>query len=137
MRSRSSCLICRSFARMRLRIVVRRTMNRPNPFFPLMCVKPRKSNVSGLPSPSTFPVLFGKSAKLDPARLVRMELQPKLSQTLPQVLQEVICVRLILESRDGVIRETDDHHLAVRILPAPDVHPEIESVVQVNIREER
>jgi len=36
---------------MRLRVVVRRTMNRPNPFFPLMCLKPRKSNVSGLPSP--------------------------------------------------------------------------------------
>jgi uncharacterized membrane protein len=31
---------------MRLRMVVRRTANRPNPFFPLMCVKPRKSNVS-------------------------------------------------------------------------------------------
>jgi hypothetical protein len=29
---------------------VRPTMNRPNLFFPLMCVKPRKSNVSGLPS---------------------------------------------------------------------------------------
>jgi hypothetical protein len=27
---------------MRLRIVVRRTMNRPNPFFPLMCVKPSR-----------------------------------------------------------------------------------------------
>jgi hypothetical protein len=34
---------------MRLRIVVRRTMNRPDPFFPLMCVKPGKSNVSDLP----------------------------------------------------------------------------------------
>src|SRR5207253_10837145 len=45
MRSRSCCLTSRSLARMRLRIVVRRTMNRPNPFFPLMCVKPRKSNV--------------------------------------------------------------------------------------------
>ena len=51
--------------------------------------------------------------------------------------QEVICVRLILETRHGIIRETDDHHLALRILPAPDVHPKIESVVQVNIREER
>src|SRR5438876_10882251 len=55
MRSRSCCLTSRSLARMRLRIVVRRTMNRPNPFFPLMCVKPRKSNVSGLPSPLRLP----------------------------------------------------------------------------------
>jgi len=36
MRLRSCCLTSRSLARMRLRIVVRRTMNRPNPFFPLM-----------------------------------------------------------------------------------------------------
>jgi hypothetical protein len=49
----------------------------------------------------------------------------------------VICVRLILESHDGVICESDYHHLALRMLPAPDVHPEIETVVQVNIREER
>jgi len=28
-----------------------RTANRPKLFFPLMCVKPRKSNVSGFPSP--------------------------------------------------------------------------------------
>jgi hypothetical protein len=43
MRLRSSGFICRSLARIRLRIVVRRTMNRPKLFFPLMCVKPRKS----------------------------------------------------------------------------------------------
>ena len=51
MRSRSCCPILRSFPRMRLRIVARRTVNRPRLFFPLICVKPRKSNVSGFPSP--------------------------------------------------------------------------------------
>ena len=122
---------------MRLRIVLRLTMNRPNPFFPLMCVKPRKSNVSGLAFPSSFPVLFGKPTELDPARLVGMEFQPKLPQPFPKVFQETICFRLMLESYDGVIRIADDHHLALRIFPAPDVHPEIENVVQVDIREER
>ena len=69
MRRWSSCLSCRSLARMRLRIVLRRTVKRPKLFFPLMCVKPRKSNVSGFPSPLRFRS-FGKSAKLDPARLI-------------------------------------------------------------------
>jgi hypothetical protein len=78
MRSRSCCLTCRSLARMRLRIVVRRTMNRPNPFFALMCVKPSR----------TFPA----------------------------------CLPLFVP---GFVRQTDDHHLALRILLAPDVHPEI------------
>jgi len=38
-RWRSCCLICRSLLRMRLRIIVRRTMKRPKLFFPLTCVK--------------------------------------------------------------------------------------------------
>jgi hypothetical protein len=42
--------------------------------------------------------LFGKSAKLDPARLVGMELQSKLSQSFPKVLQETIRFSLVLES---------------------------------------
>jgi hypothetical protein len=58
-------------------------MNRPNPFFPLMCVNPRKSNVSGLPSPLRSRFLFGKPTELNPARLVGMEFQPKLPQPLP------------------------------------------------------
>jgi len=32
----------RSFAAMRLRIVLRLTVNRPNLFFPLMCVNPSR-----------------------------------------------------------------------------------------------
>ena len=33
---------------------MRRTVKYPFPFFPLMCVNPRKPNVSGLPSPLRF-----------------------------------------------------------------------------------
>jgi hypothetical protein len=54
MRLWNSCLSSRSLARIRLRIVVRRTVNRPSLFFPLICLKPRKSNVSDLPSPLRF-----------------------------------------------------------------------------------
>ena len=32
----------------------------------------------GFPFPPTFPVLFGISAELDPARLIRLQLQAKL-----------------------------------------------------------
>jgi hypothetical protein len=60
----------RSFAPMRLRIVLRLTVNRPNLFFPLMCLKPRKSKRLGLAFPSSFPALFGKPPELDPARLI-------------------------------------------------------------------
>jgi hypothetical protein len=42
--------------------------------------------------------LFGKPPELDPARLVGMELQSKLSQSFSKVLQETIRFGLVLES---------------------------------------
>jgi hypothetical protein len=60
----------------RLRIVLRLTLNHANDlFFPLICVNPRKSEVSGLLSPSSFSVLLGKPPELNPACLVGMEFQ--------------------------------------------------------------
>ena len=81
MRSRSCCLTSRSFAPMRLRIVLRLTVNRPNLFFPLMCLKPRKSNVSGLPSPLRFRFCSANRPELNPARLIWMQFQSKHSQS--------------------------------------------------------
>src|SRR5215468_6169171 len=91
----------------------------------------------GFPFSSSFPVLFGKPAELDPARLVRVQFQSELGQALSQVFQKAIGVRLVLESNNSVIRVANDYHLALRPFRAPDVHPEIETVVQVNIREQR
>jgi hypothetical protein len=54
MRSRSCSLTSASFARNRFPDVCRFTANFPFLSFPLICVKPRKSNVSGLPSPLRF-----------------------------------------------------------------------------------
>ena len=51
MRRRSSSLISLSFARMRSRRVFRWSRNLPRRDLPQMKVKPRKSKVSGLPSP--------------------------------------------------------------------------------------
>ena len=48
---------------MRSRIVLRLTVNSPNLFFPLMWLKPGKSNVSGLPSPLRFRFCSEKMGK--------------------------------------------------------------------------
>ena len=83
---------------------MRRTMNRPKLFFPLMCVKPRKSNVSGLPSPLRF---RSRSAYL-PTSIRRVffwvEFQPKFPQSFPEILQKAVRIRLILKSQDDLIR---------------------------------
>jgi|SRR5580700_9431227 len=85
---------------------------------------------------SLFPILLGKAPELDPARFVWVKFQTKLLQSLPEVLQEAVCVCLILETQDGVIRVADDHHLALRPSLAPGVHPEVETVVQIYVRKE-
>jgi len=46
-------------------MVWRLTVNFPFRFSPLMWVNPRKFNVSGLPSPFSFPVLLGKPPEFD------------------------------------------------------------------------
>src|SRR6266536_455388 len=51
MRRLSWSLTAFSLARIRFEIVIRLTQNRPLFDLAQMCVKPRKSNVSGLPSP--------------------------------------------------------------------------------------
>jgi hypothetical protein len=48
--------------------------------------------------PSSFPVRFGKPPELDQTRLVGMEFQPKLPQSLPEILQKTLRVCSMLES---------------------------------------
>jgi hypothetical protein len=44
-------LTSRSLARIRFEIVMRRTQKRPSRIVAQICVKPRKANVSGFPTP--------------------------------------------------------------------------------------
>src|SRR5215472_16072664 len=86
---------------------------------------------------SSFAVLFGKPPEFEPARLIWMKLQSELLQPFPKISQKSVCIGLVLEAQDTIIRITDDHHLALRPFLAPDVHPEVETVVQINVREQR
>ena len=112
------------------------TLKFPFRAFPLMCVKPRKSNGSGLAFPSLFPALFGETSELDSARFVRVELQSELPQPYHDILQKTVCFRLRESLRRG------RPHIALRsprLAPilAPDVHPQVESVVQVDVGKQR
>ena len=88
MRSLSWSLTSRSFARIRFEIVMRLIQNRPFLDLAQMCVKPRKSNVSGLPCPRAAPVPGGVPPELDQSRLVRVQLQPELREPARAVAQE-------------------------------------------------
>ena len=87
--------------------------------------------------PSSFPVLLGKSPELDPARLVWVKFQPELPQPFPKCLQETIRVGSMLKSEHIVVRIADDNHFPLRALLAPGIHPQVEHVMQINIRQQR
>src|ERR1035438_7117400 len=91
----------------------------------------------GLPFPSLFPISFGELPELDQARLVWVQFQPELPQSLPKFCEETICIRPVLKSEYIVIRVSDNDDIASRALPAPDVHPQVEHVMQIDVREQR
>ena len=58
--------------------------------------------------------------RLDPARLVWREFQPKLPQPFPEILQEAIGFRLVLKPTTAVIRVSDS-----RIKPSSTPPPKM------------
>ena len=72
---------------------MRRTQNRPLLVFAQMCVKPRKSNVSGFPTPRACRSPGGVPPELDQPGLVRVQLQPELREPLAKLGQEPLAHR--------------------------------------------
>jgi len=66
-----------------------------------------------------------------------VQLQPELPRPFSQLLAKTVCVSSPLEAEDDIIRIAEDDHLASRRLLAPDVHPEIEHIVEIDVGKER
>ena len=137
MRCRSSSLIIRSFAFMRSRRLFRRSWNLPAAGLPAMKVKPRKSKVSGLPSPSRW----RRSAAKRPNSINRVfsgcSDNANSRQPLAHLVQEAPGVDLVLESDDKVVGIAHDDHIARGLAPSPARGPEVEGVVQVDVGKQR
>src|SRR3954451_24822287 len=124
MRCRSSSLIIRSFAFMRSRRLFRRSWNLPERVLPQMKVKPRKSKVSGLPSPRRRrPAFCREASELDQPGLLGMQRQRKLPQPLAHLVQEAPGVLLVLEADDKVVGIAHDDHVARGLTPSPALGP--------------
>jgi hypothetical protein len=91
----------------------------------------------GLPFSSSRPVDFGKPPELNPARLVWVHFQSELPQPFPKLRQEAVCFGPMLESEYIVVRVSNNNDVASRTLSAPDVHPQVEHVMQIDIRKQR
>jgi len=71
------------------------------------------------------PSLGREPAELQDAGLIGVQLQVEPAEPLPQVLQEPLCVGLVLEADHKVVRVPHDDHVTIRPCPSPLVGPQV------------
>jgi len=87
--------------------------------------------------PSPSPIGLCKTAKLDEARLIGMQLKPKFRKPLPQFGLEPLRILTMLESHNEVIVVAHDYRIPMHPLLPPLPDPEVKHVVKVEISQER
>ena len=95
--------------------------------------KTKKVKGFRLPLVSLSPILYGKSAKLYQASLLRVHFQPKLLHANLKLLLEAFRILLVLESHDKVIRVSDNDDFSLGMAFSPPLHPQVQDIVQVDI----
>src|SRR5215472_1340879 len=107
-----------SFARIRFEIVIRLTWKRPVPVFAQMCVKPRKSNVSGFPAPRAARRTAANRPNSIRRVLPRVQLQAESREPVAEVPQELPGLSQMLEPGDEESRRGESH-------PPPLAEPDV------------
>lgn len=70
-----------------------------------------------------LPIGRREAPELDQSRLLWMDLQSKLRQPFLKVVQEPLCVRLVLEAGNKIVGVTNDDDVTPRELLPPDLDP--------------
>jgi hypothetical protein len=97
--------------------------------------EPQKVERLGFPFSSLIPVVLGRPPELNLPRFVWVQLQPELSQPFPIFRQEAVCFSYSWNPTTNIIiGVSDDNDIASRALSAPDVHPQVEHVMQIDVR---
>jgi hypothetical protein len=81
--------------------------------------QPEKVEGFRLCLPVPLPPLGRISAELDEARLVWMQFQFELPQSIAKVFLEPLSVLPVFESHHGIVGEACDDHVAARVLLTP------------------
>ena len=75
-----------------------------------------------------------EASTLDQPRFLRMQLQIALSHTFPQCSPEPFGVVPVCEAHDAIVGVAHDDHLSACILPPPSVGPQVQDIVQGDMR---
>src|SRR3954462_9500717 len=87
--------------------------------------------------PAHLAVSCREAAELDQAGLLRVQRQRKRPQPFAHLLQEAPGFVLMLEAHDDVVGIPDHDHVARGLTPSPACGPEVENVMEIDVREQR
>src|ERR1035437_362334 len=124
---------------------------RPHPFRDGLALQPEPSVLGlpaemreaqeikrlGFPVATSHPCSGSIAPELDESRLVGMQLQAELRQSLTKVGKELLRIGLMLESGHEVISKPHDDHVTVGVLASPLPDPPVEDIVEVDIGKQR
>ena len=91
----------------------------------------------GLPLSAPLPVIDRIRTKLQQPRFLGMQFELELAESFRQFSPEQFNTRLHLKSHHDVIGETHDDHVALRALPTPGLDPQVEDIVEIDVRQQR
>jgi hypothetical protein len=109
----------------------------PLPSFPATVRKPQKVERRWWAVATIARISFRQAAELDDSRFIGMQCEPELGESLAQFRQKPFCILTMLKSRNKVIRKADEDALPARLLPSPLLDPEVENIVEVDVRQQR
>src|ERR1700682_3674698 len=89
-----------------------------------------------LAKPRPFPLLRRSAAELDQTGLVRMQGQRKLRQPIPQFRLKPLGIGLVLKAGNDVVGIAHQDDVSLGMVASPPLRPEIEDVMQVNVRQQ-
>ena len=90
-----------------------------------------------LPFSAPLPVSSRERSELQEPRFVRMQFELKLPKPLGKFRSKLFGIRFVLEPNHDVVRVPHDDHIAVRLLSTPCLNPQIERVMEIDIRQQR
>ena len=91
----------------------------------------------GLALAAPGPVGGSVSAELDQARLLWVECERKLRQSLLQVGEEAFGVGTVLEAHNGVVGIAHEDDISARLPLASLIGPQIVHIMEVDVRQQR
>jgi hypothetical protein len=107
---------------------------RPPPRLPALMREAQEGERFWLAQSTLGPAFSREATELQQTRLVRMQDQAELGETLPEFAEAAFGILTVLEPHDEIIRVPNDDDIAPCVVFSPVLSPEVEHVVEKYIR---